>query len=166
MLRLIHENKTSPEEIAIVNIQLGECAANAVKQFAKREGFSLQEEVDLIAGQRQTIWHLPLPEVFEGDHIRAYLDMAEISIIAAQNDITALSNFRVSDMALRRQRCPLFVAWDSLYATHPSENRAVQNIGGIANITMLSAGDVREDYDFDAGPGNAFIDGFIRPFSL
>lgn len=114
--------------------------------------------MDLIAGQGQTIWHLPLPEMFEGDQIRAHLDMAEISIIAAKTGITALSNFRVSDMALGRQGCPLFVAWDGLCATHPTLNRAVQNIGGIANITMLPKGDVQQGYDFDTGPGNVFID--------
>ncbi|KFY94711.1 hypothetical protein V500_03105 [Pseudogymnoascus sp. VKM F-4518 (FW-2643)] len=144
VMNLIRENKTSPEEIAIVNIQLGEFAANAIQQFANEEGFDLQSEVDLIAGQGQTIWHLPLPEMFEGTQIRAHLDMAEISIIAAKTGITALSNFRVSDMALGRQGCPLFVAWDGLCATHPTLNRAVQNIGGIANITMLPKGDVQQ----------------------
>lgn len=158
VMRLIKENKTSPEEISMVNIQLGEFAANAVIQFAQEQGFSLENEVDLIAGQGQTIWHLPLPEMFRGDQQRAHLDMAEISIIAAKTGITSLSNFRVSDMALGRQGCPLFVAWDGLCATHPTKNRAVQNIGGIANITMLPKGDVQQGYDFDTGPGNVFID--------
>ena len=110
----------------------------------KREGFSSQDEADLIAGQGQTIWHLPVPELFEGEQIRAHLDMAEIFIITARTGITPHSNFRVSDMALGRQGCPLFVAWDSLCATHPSKNRAVQDIGGIVNVTMLPAGIVRE----------------------
>lgn len=51
VLRLIRENKTSPEEIAIVNMELGENSADAVIQFAKEEGFSLEKDVDLIAGQ-------------------------------------------------------------------------------------------------------------------
>ena len=145
--------------------QLGEFAADAIQQFAKEHNFNLQEEVDIIAGQGQTIWHLPLPHLFEGDQIRAHLDMAEISIIAAKTGITALSNFRVSDMALGRQGCPLFVAWDGLCATHPEKNVAVQNIGGIANITMLPKGDPRLGYDFDTGPGNVYIDGAVRYFT-
>ena len=165
VMRLIKENQTSPEEISIVNIQLGEFAANAIIQFAEEQGFSLQGDVDIIAGQGQTIWHLPLPEMFEGSQERAHLDMAEISIIAAKTGVTSLSNFRVSDMALGRQGCPLFVAWDGLCATHPTKNRAVQNIGGIANITMLPKGDIRQGYDFDTGPGNVFIDAAVRYFT-
>jgi 1,6-anhydro-N-acetylmuramate kinase len=89
-------------------LQLGKFAADAIQQFAKEQEFDLQSEVDIIAGQGQTIWHLPLPELFEdesnkGTIIRAHLDMAEISIIAAKTGITSLSNFRVSDMALGRQ---------------------------------------------------------------
>jgi 1,6-anhydro-N-acetylmuramate kinase len=85
--------------------------------------------------------------------------MAEISVIAAKTGVTTISAFRVGDVALGRQGCPLFVAFDSLCATHPTKNRAIQNIGGIANITMLPAGDVKLGYDFDTGPGNVFIDG-------
>jgi 1,6-anhydro-N-acetylmuramate kinase len=134
-------------------------------QFARENDFNLQDEVDIIAGQGQTIWHLPLPHLFEGDQIRAHLDMAEISIVAAKTGITSLTNFRVSDMALGRQGCPLFVAWDGLCATSATRNVAVQNIGGIANITMLPKGDPRLGYDFDTGPGNVFIDGAVRYFT-
>jgi 1,6-anhydro-N-acetylmuramate kinase len=91
--------------------------------------------------------------------------MAEISIIAAKTGITSLSNFRVSDMALGRQGCPLFVAWDGLCATHPTKNVAVQNIGGIANITVLPKGDPQLGYDFDTGPGNVYIDAAVRYFT-
>jgi hypothetical protein len=49
------------------------------------------------------IWHLPLPELLEGDQMRAHLDMAEISIVAEQTGVTAMGNFRVSEMCLGRQ---------------------------------------------------------------
>lgn len=185
VLRLIKENQTTPEEIAIVNIQLGEVIADAVHSFAKSDGLDLDTDVDLIAGQGQTIWHLPLPELFKGDQVRAHLDMAEIAIVAAKTGATALGNFRVSDMALGRQGCPLFAALDSLLFNHPSLNRAVQNIGGIANFSILPKGDVEGCYDFDTGehvivrilagradadsshvgPGNVFIDAAIRYFT-
>jgi hypothetical protein len=75
---LIKENKTSPEEMAIVSIQLGQVVADAVNRA----------EVDLIVGQASRlgvvlgfvrIWHLPLPE---RDQMRTHLDMSKIPIIA------------------------------------------------------------------------------------
>jgi 1,6-anhydro-N-acetylmuramate kinase len=165
VMKLIKENVTTPEELAIVNIQLGEVIADAIKWFAKENKFDLATEVDLVGGQGQTIWHLPLPELFEGNQIRAHLDMAEIAVISANTGITAMGNFRVSDMALGRQGCPLFAALDSLLLNHPTLNRAVQNIGGIANFSILPRGDVEGCYDFDTGPGNVFIDAAVRYFT-
>ncbi|KAF4178299.1 hypothetical protein CNMCM8694_009231 [Aspergillus lentulus] len=143
VMKLIKENKTTPEEMAIVNIQLGEVITDAVKWFAQKNNFSLASDVDLIGGQGQTIWHLPLPELFEGNQSRAHLDMGEIAIIAAGTGVTSLGNFRV----------------------HPTLNRAVQNIGGIANFSILPRGAVEECYDFDTGPGNVFIDAAVRYFT-
>lgn len=91
--------------------------------------------------------------------------MAEIAVQSAKTGVTSMSQFRVGDMALGRQGCPLFAALDSLLLCHPSLNRAVQNIGGIANFSILPAGDVRGAYDFDTGPGNVFIDAAMRYFT-
>lgn len=166
MMRAIKENQTSPEEVSVLNIRLGEFVADALEQFASQEGFNLRDEVDLIGGQGQTLWHLPLPDLFPGrDVSRAHMDIAEISIIAAKTGITTMGNFRVSDMALGRQGCPIFSALDSLLVNHDKKNRAVQNIGGIANFSISPAADVEGHYDFDTGPGNVFIDAAVRYFT-
>jgi 1,6-anhydro-N-acetylmuramate kinase len=107
---------------------------------------------------------LPLPELFEGDQMRAHLDMSEISIIAAQTGVTATGNFRVSDMALGWQGCSLFAALDSLLLNHPTKNQPLQNIGGIANFSILPKGNVEGCYDSDTGPGNVYIDAAVRYF--
>jgi len=54
-MRLIKENKTSPEEMAIVNIQRGQVVADAANWLGQTEGFDVRKEVDLIAGQGQTV---------------------------------------------------------------------------------------------------------------
>lgn len=165
-MRVIKDNQTSPEEISVLNIRLGEFVASALQQFATEKGFDLQTDVDLIGGQGQTLWHLPLPDLFPGrDVSRAHLDISEISIIAASTGITTMGNFRVSDLALGRQGCPIFSALDSLLVNHATKNRAVQNIGGIANFSISPAGDVRGHYDLDTGPGNVFIDAAVRYFT-
>ncbi|KAK4495268.1 hypothetical protein PRZ48_013597 [Zasmidium cellare] len=166
IMRLIKTNETSPEEMAVVNARLGEFAADAIHEFAVEHGFSVKDDVDLIGGQGQTIWHLPLPDLFPGrDVSRAHLDMGEISIIAANTGKTVVGNFRVSDMSLGRQGCPIFSALDSLLVNDPTKNRAVQNIGGIANFSISRAGDVEDHFDFDTGPGNVFIDAAVRYFT-
>lgn len=165
-MRAIKDNSTSPEEVSVLNIRLGEFVASALQQFASEQSFSLKDDVDLIGGQGQTLWHLPLPDLFPGrDVSRAHMDIAEIATIAANTGITTMGNFRVSDMALGRQGCPIFSALDSLLVNHPTKNRAVQNIGGIANFSISPAGDVRGHYDFDTGPGNVFIDASVRYFT-
>jgi 1,6-anhydro-N-acetylmuramate kinase len=55
VMQLIKENKTSPEEMAIVNIQLGQVVADAVNWFGQKEGFDVRKEVDIAAGQGQTV---------------------------------------------------------------------------------------------------------------
>lgn len=166
MMRAIKDNQTSPEEVSVLNVRLGHFVADALEQFASQEGFNLREDVDLIGGQGQTLWHLPLPDLFPArDVIRAHMDIGEISIIAANTGITTMGNFRVSDMALGRQGCPIFSALDSLLVNHDTKNRAVQNIGGISNFSISPAGDVQGHYDFDTGPGNVFIDAAVRYFT-
>ena len=51
-------------------------------------------------------------------------------------------------------------AASSLFAD-ANRNRAVLNIGGIANVTLLGKGDAPV-IGFDTGPGNTLLDGWIR----
>ncbi|SMQ46752.1 unnamed protein product [Zymoseptoria tritici ST99CH_1A5] len=162
----IASNTTSPEEVSVLNIRIGEFVASALQTFATEHNFSLRDDIDLIGGQGQTLRHLPLPSLFpDRDVSRAHMDIGEISIIAANTGITTMGNFRVSDMSLGRQGCPIFSALDSLLVNHPTKNRAVQNIGGIANFSISPAGDVQGHYDFDTGPGNVFVDAAMRYFT-
>ena len=68
----------------------------------------------------------------------------------------------MSDLALGRQDCPIFAPMDSLLIKHPKNDRAVQNVGGIANFSILPASDVEGCYDFDTGPRVVSIDSAVR----
>lgn len=70
----------------------------------------------------------------------------------------------MSDLALRRHGCPIFAPMDSLLIKHPKKDRAVQNVGGIADVSMLPASDVEGCYELDTGPGGEFIDSTARYF--
>lgn len=71
VLRLIKENKTTPEEMAIVNIQLGQVTADAIRSFARTKGFSLKDDVDLIAGQGATLSWTRLASSLTAGHHRS-----------------------------------------------------------------------------------------------
>ncbi|KAB5511444.1 hypothetical protein GE09DRAFT_1270398 [Coniochaeta sp. 2T2.1] len=153
-MQLLHYGEyPMPQKVKARVMKLIKETRQPQRRWPLDQSFDLEKEVDLIGGQGQTIWHLPLPELFEGDQMRAHLDMAEIAVIAANTGVTSLGNFRVSDMALGRQGCPLFAALDSLLLSHPNLNRAVQNIGGIANFSILPRATSRQEYDKDGAMG-------------
>ena len=68
-------------------------------------------------------------------------------------------------MALGGQGAPLAPYFDVVFFSHPTRNRALQNIGGIGNVTFLPAGNTTAPLALDTGPGNALMDAATRVFT-
>src|SRR6185312_353066 len=84
------------------------------------------------------------------------LQIGDPNIIATETGITTIADFRRRDMAWGGQGAPLVPAFhQAIFAT--KQNRAIVNIGGIANITLLSA-ENNAVLGFDTGPGNTLLD--------
>jgi anhydro-N-acetylmuramic acid kinase len=138
------------ERVSTVNVALGRLFASAAGAVADRSGIETPE-IDLVASHGQTISHTP-------QH-HATLQIGDGAIIATQTGLPVVSDFRTADMALGGQGAPLVPYADWCLLTHPTKARAVQNIGGIGNVTYLPSGAEAVDITgFDTGPGNMLID--------
>ncbi len=177
------------DRICHYNHVLGEVFADAVIKLCDKSGLSLRS-IDLIGSHGQTIWHNPNGPRYGGRTIRSTLQIGEPSRIAHRTGITTVADFRPRDMAGGGEGAPLVPYADAVLFSDRRLYRAVQNIGGIANVTFLPAlgGSVKAEglgdgstrrranhpqaalegatrdnvLAFDTGPGNMVIDGVMR----
>jgi anhydro-N-acetylmuramic acid kinase len=132
-------NLSGVAEVSRLNFLLGELYAKAI--------LAMRQRIELIGLHGQTIYH-------EGG--KHTLQIGEAAVVAERTGIDVISNFREADIAAGGQGAPLVPFVDALLFSHPKKLRAVLNIGGIANVTLLPAG-----IAFDTGPGNMVIDALV-----
>jgi len=162
ILALCRPESARLEDICHYNHVLGEVFADAVIKLCRQRKIPLRS-VDLIGSHGQTIFHHPQGGRYRGRTIRSTLQIGEPSVIAQRTGITTVADFRPRDMAAGGQGAPLVPYADYVLFQHGRLSRAVQNIGGIANVTFLPRKCRREDVTaFDTGPGNMVIDGVVR----
>ena len=156
------------DEICQMNFLIGEVFADAVLAVIREAGIEVQE-VDLIGSHGQTVYHLP-PQP-EAQYISSTLQLGEPAVIAYRTGIPTVANFRVADLAAGGQGAPLVPYVDFLLFRQSDRTVALQNIGGISNVTLISApvtgssrtGAAESDVlASDTGPGNMIIDSVME----
>src|SRR5690348_1171245 len=146
------------QAVIALNTRLGEAFADAAQAVADSVGVPLAE-VDAVASHGQTVWHQPTPFPIGDGAAAGTMQIGEPAVIAARTECVVISDFRAADMALGGQGAPLVPFADFALFASPTETRAVQNLGGIANVTFLPAGGTLADVRaFDTGPGNMVLD--------
>lgn len=147
--------------ICSLNFELGYLFADAVKSLCKDANVKL-EDLSFIASHGQTIFHIP--KAYD-DYVPSTLQIGEAAIIANECKTKVISNFRVMDMAVGGEGAPLVPYSETLLYSEENQAVALQNIGGIGNVTVLpKKGDTKKVIAFDTGPGNMMIDEAVRTF--
>jgi anhydro-N-acetylmuramic acid kinase len=134
-------------ELSRLNFALGERFADAALKISRGS------RPFVIGSHGQTVWHGPNAAPPNT------LQIAEPSVIAERTGIPVVADFRPRDMAAGGQGAPLVPAFD-LFLFGRGGRRAVVNIGGISNISVVGGGKLRTA--FDTGPGNALMDEAVR----
>lgn len=149
LLALMHADRVSLEELGQIDVEVADAFADAALALLKSSGHKA-EQVRAIGSHGQTVRHRPfLRHPFT-------LQLGDPHRIAERTGICTVADFRRRDVAAGGQGAPLVCALHAGLFAAEDEIRAVLNLGGIANLTLLEAG--REVLGFDTGPANALMD--------
>lgn len=143
-------------DICLLGTHLGRLYAEAVRELLKQTG---TKKIDLIGSHGQTVYHIPDDTAYLGGTVRGTLQIGDPSYLAEEFGCPVVSDFRVRDMAAGGLGAPLVPYTEFLLYRSETEDVALQNIGGIGNVTLLPAGCLLENIiAFDTGPGNMVMD--------
>ncbi|MFM7362921.1 MAG: anhydro-N-acetylmuramic acid kinase [Cuspidothrix sp.] len=119
----------------------------------------------LIGSHGQTVYHRPPQSQGE---LGYSCQLGRGALIAHLTGITTISNFRTGDIAAHGHGAPLVPRVDAYLLSDPQEDRCIQNIGGIGNVTYLPARDhdwLSKIRGWDTGPGNSLLDLAVKYFT-
>mgnify|MGYP002778195769 CR=1 FL=1 len=148
----------TPREYCRLHAELGGWLADAAARLLADCGVA-RADVAAVASHGQTIWHEPGHSTWQ---------LGDASVVAERLGVAVVSDFRVRDVAAGGQGAPLVPVADALLFAG-RRWRALQNLGGIGNVTVVPPGAAAAGGDpyrgvraFDTGPGCAVIDAVAR----
>lgn len=141
--------RLSLDDVGRLDTRLGQAFAAAARQALEDSGVPAAA-VMAIGSHGQTLRHDPRGAA------PFTQQLGDASIIAEATGLTTVADFRRRDVAAGGQGAPLMPAFHAAVLGSADQDRAVLNLGGIANLTLLSReGAVR---GFDTGPANGLMD--------
>jgi anhydro-N-acetylmuramic acid kinase len=159
ILALQHPSENELECAYLLANRLAKLYAQAVLELLEKAKCSANQII-AIGCHGQTIRHQPK---INGD-IGFSLQMGNAAVLAELTGISVVSDFRSRDVAAGGQGAPLVPAFHGEIFTSNTKNRAILNIGGIANLTYLpNAKQINQPiFGFDTGPGNMLMDAWSK----
>jgi len=143
-------------DLCRLNFVVGERFAEAARAVLDRAGLGPQQ-VDLVGSHGQTVYHVSRRP---GD-VASTLQIGEAEVIAERLGLPVVSDFRKRDIAAGGEGAPLSAYVDYLLFRREGPPRALLNLGGIANVTIVTQA-IEEVFAFDTGPGNMPLDQAVR----
>ena len=135
-------------QISRLHVILGKYFARSISHFLKKLRLP-PSKITVIGSHGQTLYHGPK------DRPANTMQIGEPSLVAEQTGIPVVADFRARDIAAGGEGAPLIPFFDH-YFFGGGKTRALQNIGGIGNVTVV--GKSQPTVAFDTGPGNCLID--------
>jgi anhydro-N-acetylmuramic acid kinase len=136
-----------------VHVALGELYADIANELASG---TAPDSITVIGSHGQTVRHRP-----DGENPFT-LQLGSGAVIAARTGIATVADFRSTDMALGGQGAPFAPFFHHHVFTAESHDRAIVNLGGIANVTILPGNAHEPVAGFDSGPANGLMDLWIQ----
>jgi len=147
---LCQSETTTLDHLYELDAELGELYAESVNQSLEFASLD-RAKIIAIGCHGQTIRHSP-------DSATPFTaQIGDPNRVAALTGISTVADFRRKDIAVGGQAAPLAPAFHRFLFRSDDENRALINIGGIANITSLPSDSGQPVIGFDTGPGNTLL---------
>ena len=154
--QIFAQKQVSLEKLCLLNASIGTLHADYILQALQQWKYQ-PKDIDLVASHGQTIYHAPQRLHQQTGYPNATLQIGDGDHIAVKTGILTISDFRQKHIAAGGEGAPLALYGDVLLGSHPTQNRILLNIGGIANLTWLPA-NKQGIICTDTGPGNTLID--------
>lgn len=146
------------QEYCTLHVDIGHALANAAIAALNHTSVP-RGDVAAIASHGHTIWHEPGHSTWQ---------IGDAAVIAERTGCAVVSDFRARDVAAGGQGAPLVPMADTVLFADDTNWRALQNLGGIGNVTVVPPRAVANGTDgvraFDTGPGVVVIDAVTRHY--
>ena len=143
----------SLDELGELDVRVAQCFADAATALLDEVGIE-KTQVRALGSHGQTVRHRPEA------HFPITWQLGDGNLIAERSGLTTVADFRRRDVAAGGHGAPLMPAFHAAMLASPDEDRAVLNLGGIGNFTLLPRDGVVRG--FDTGPANALLDAWCE----
>lgn len=141
------------DRMGIADVALGKMIGEGINRLISESQLD-KSNIRAIGSHGQTIRHRP-ENGFS-------LQIGDAHIISEITGLPVVHDFRMRDLASGGQGAPLVPAFHQALFQHENIHRVILNLGGIANVSMLPAGQPDKVYGFDTGPANILMDAWCE----